>query len=91
MNPIGLPEPKIESNNQDDEDRSMIRWGYIKCFAMVGFGIAFIITGSLWLGNSKTEFDNIAGIFGFGFGIFSIILGLVMAGYLYHIINGSES
>lgn len=77
MNPIGLPERKIESHNQDD-DTSMIRWAYIKCLLIIGFGIAFIITGLLWLGNANTPFDNIAGNFGVGFGLFTIVLGTGM-------------
>lgn len=91
MNPIGLPESKIEPINQDDDDSSMIRWAYIKCLIIIGFGIAFMITGSIWLGNAKTSFDTVAGNFGVGFGIVTIIIGSGLFVYLYRVINGSES
>ena len=90
MNPIGLPEPKIESHESDD-DASMIKWAWLQCLLIIGLGVAFILTGSIWLGNAKTPFDNIAGTFGFVFGIFSIILGGGLSVYLYRTINGSES
>lgn len=90
-NPIGLPETsKILKNQDDDEDHKMIRNGYLKCFVIIGFGIAFIITGSIWLGNSNSAFDDITGSFGIGVGFLSIVLGGGLGIYLYKTIKEDQ-